>query len=106
MGTCCGMTISKYHDYGGPADKVCELYHSDEGEENIEYWGEEIYASSVTFYSARPVEEGRGRRDGEEEEGGIMEQASMWFEDAFGSSSAQKMAATITLVAAVAISCV
>ena len=90
-GTCCGNA------YYGDSEKgifkrYCALYDSPEGV--FEYWEEEVGSTWGLFYSARTVEdEGKG-------EEGIMEQAAMWFEDTFGSSSAKEMAAFVSLSAA------
>lgn len=75
--------------------RYCGLFDSPVG--FYEYYEDDITGSRANFFSSRPLGEKEDR-----EEGGMMSEASMWFEDTFGSSSAQNMAAFVSLVAAAA----
>jgi hypothetical protein len=73
----------------GEKQTYCALYDSEEGD--FDYMMEEIYPEVALFYSARSM-------DGKDEkEGGMMEMANGWYEETFGNSANQMIAAIATL---------
>ena len=83
QGTCCGNAF-EVDLMSGETYTYCALYDSEEGE--YDEMMEEIYPEWALFYSARPMNDR-----------GAMEQANGWFEETFGDSANQMIAAIASL---------